>query len=261
MLQLFLKPCDSVVNFKNNVIVKLFSREGRKFYFFIHDLTGLWPGQLDIYRLAFTHKSAAYRHGSAVDGHNERLEYLGDALLSAIVAEFLYHKFPQRDEGFLTKTRSRVISRSSLNRIALEMNLNRYIQASTPKPLEQTHVLGDTLEALIGAVYLDKGYLRTTRFVVAKILVPYVDFQELIQEDTNYKSLLIEWGHKNKVEIEFLTDEKHNASESEFVAEAFVNEVSMGRGKALSKKEAQQKAAAAALKALTDSEFCASGES
>lgn len=226
-------------------IVKLFSRKGKKFYSFIYAITGIFPINLSLYRQALTHKSSVGKPSRNLSAYNERLEFLGDALLSAIVAEVLYKKFPSKDEGFLTKMRSRIVSRSRLNEVALKMELQNYVTAHTQKSLDQTHILGDSLEAIIGAIYLDRGYKQCSRFVVRKIINPFINLEEISKNDSNYKSKLIEWGHKNHLEVDFITDEKEQDDNLGivFVAKAMVSDREIGLGKGSSKKEAQQNAA------------------
>ncbi len=230
-------------------IVKLFSRKGKKFYSFIYATTGILPFDLSLYRQALTHKSAVSKPNRNLSAYNERLEYLGDALLSAIVAEVLYKKFPTKDEGFLTKMRSRIVSRSRLNEVALKMELHQFVTAHTQKALDQTHILGDSLEALIGAIYLDRGYKQCCRFVIRKIINPFINLEEISRNDSNYKSKLIEWGHKNHLEVDFVTvgkDQDCNLG-IVFVCKAMVADQEIGQGEGTSKKEAQQNAAFCAL--------------
>jgi ribonuclease-3 len=230
-------------------LIKLFSGNGKKFYSFIYSVTGIVPFNLSLYRQALTHKSTVNKPYRCLSAYNERLEFLGDALLSAIVADVLYAKFPSRDEGFLTKMRSRIVSRSRLNDVALKLELHRFVKAQTHKPLDQTHILGDSLEALIGAVYLDRGYQHCCRFVIRKIINPFIDLEDISKNDINYKSKLIEWGHKQHIAVEFITDQKERDDQQGivFVASIVASDLEIGRGEGLSKKEAQQNASFCAL--------------
>ena len=230
-------------------IVKLFSRKGKKFYSFIYTTTGIVPINLSLYHQALTHKSSVSKPSRNISAYNERLEFLGDALLSAIVADVLYKKFPSKDEGFLTKMRSRIVSRNRLNEVALKMELHEFVTAHTQKALDQTHILGDSLEALIGAIYLDRGYKHCCRFVVRKIINPFINLEEISRNDSNYKSKLIEWGHKKHLEVDFITVEKEQDDHLGivFVCKAMVADREIGQGEGSSKKEAQQNAAFCAL--------------
>lgn len=229
--------------------IKLFSRKGRKFYGFINSTTGIRPGKTDLYRQALVHKSVLRRKKSSEPYNNERLEYLGDAILGAIVAQELFLLYPNEDEGFLTKTRSRIVSRVNLNQIALNMGLQNWIKFHPPGDISQTHILGDALEAIIGAIFLDKGYESTRKFVRNRILTQYLDLKEIVENDTNYKSILIEWGQKHKCPIHFITEEYPVTEENGpvFFAKAIVRDQVSGQGTGNSKKEAEQKAANEAL--------------
>ncbi|MGQ1889114.1 ribonuclease III [Thermophagus sp. OGC60D27] len=229
--------------------IKLFSRRGRKFYRFINSITGIRPSNTDLYYQAMVHKSAIRRHSGKKPINNERLEYLGDAILGAVVAQELFLLFPNEDEGFLTKTRSRIVSRANLNQIALEMGLQNWIQFHPPGDISQTHILGDALEAIIGAIFLDKGYGSSRKFIRNRILTKYLNLKDIIENDTNYKSLLIEWGQKNKCPVQFITEEYLESKNKNiiFIARAVVNDKISGMGRGNSKKEAEQNAANEAL--------------
>ncbi|WP_016777321.1 ribonuclease III [Anaerophaga thermohalophila] len=228
--------------------IKLFSRKGRKFYRFINSITGIRPGNTDLYHQAMVHKSVIRRNRRKAL-NNERLEYLGDAILGAVVAQELYLLYPKEDEGFLTKTRSRIVSRANLNQIALDMGLQEWIQFHPPGDISQTHILGDALEAIIGAIFLDKGYGSSRKFIRNRILTKYLDLKQIVENDTNYKSILIEWGQKNKRPVHFITEEYPVTEDNGpvFIARAIVNEKISGMGTGNSKKEAEQKAANEAL--------------
>lgn len=229
--------------------IKLFSRQGRKFYGFINSITGVRPGKTELYHQALVHKSVLRHKSRKEPFNNERLEYLGDAILGAIVAHELYSLFPYQDEGFLTKTRSRIVSRANLNQIALDMGLQNWINFHPPGDISQTHILGDALEAIIGAIFLDKGFGSARKFVRNRILAKHLDLQQIIENDTNFKSILIEWGQKNKCPIHFITEEYPVTEENGpvFIARAMINNQVSGEGTGNSKKEAEQKAANEAL--------------
>ncbi len=232
--------------------IKLFSSNRKEFYLFLKDVIGTYPNNLKLYDLAFLHKSA-----SAVDSqgnfvNNERLEFLGDAVLSAVIADFLYNRFPQEDEGFLTKMRSKLVNRAFLTKLTNEMGLSVFIDSNTTKKIDSSHIYGDALEALIGAIYLDKGYHAAKYFITKKILSNFVDLNEIEQNDSNFKSQLIEWSQKNKKALEFDTTEEFNEKNKQpkFTAVVVVDNQKLGFGTGASKKEAHQNAARKALAKL-----------
>jgi len=213
-------------------------------------VTGFRPVNLNLYEQAFVHKSAMIKGTDGKFINNERLEFLGDAILGSIVAEELFKRFPRRDEGFLTKTRSRIVNRSLLNEIALRMGFGQWIKSQSQIDISQTSIPGDALEAIVGAVYLDLGYRKCQQFVLDRIIIPHINLNKIAKKDTNYKSLLIEWGQKQKKIINFMTEEQHvsNGSAPIFMAIAIIDDEPAGEGKGFSKKEAQQNAARQALK-------------
>ena len=233
--------------------VKLFSSDRKEFYLFLKDLLGFYPQNLKLYDLAFMHKSASVVDSQGNFVNNERLEFLGDAVLGSIIADFLYNRFPQEDEGFLTKTRSKLVNRAFLTNLTFEMGLNVFIDSKTTASVKKSHIFGDVLEALIGAIYLDKNY-KTAKFFVIKKILSFVDLNEVEQSDSNYKSQLIEWSQKNKKEINFETTEESNENSKQpiFKAVVKINNKQVGKGTGSSKKEAHQKAAKEAFEKLKD---------
>lgn len=234
--------------------VKLFSSDRKEFYLFLKDLLGFYPQNLKLYDLAFVHKSASTVDSQGNFVNNERLEYLGDAILGAIIADFLYNRFPQEDEGFLTKTRSKLVNRAFLTQLTHDMGLHIFIDSNTTKNIDKSHIYGDALEALIGAIYLDRDYRAAKFFVTKKILSQFVDLHEIEQEDSNFKSQLIEWSQKNKRELEFETIEESNEKTKQptFKATIKIDNKEVGKGVGTSKKEAHQNAAKKTLGKLDD---------
>lgn len=232
--------------------IKLFSSSRKEFYLFLKDLIGFYPQNLKLYDLAFVHKSASTFDSQGNFVNNERLEYLGDAILGAIIADFLYKRFPQEDEGFLTKTRSKLVNRTFLTKLTHDMGLHVFIDANTTKNMDKSHIYGDALEALIGAIYLDKDFMAAKYFVTKKILSQFVNLNEIEQNDMNFKSQLIEWSQKNKKELEFDTIEEFSdkTKQPKFIAVVKVENEPIGRGMGTSKKEAQQNAARQSLEKL-----------
>ena len=237
--------------------IKLFSSSRKEFYLFLKDLLGFYPQNLKLYDLAFIHKSASTIDFQGKLVNNERLEYLGDAILGAIIADFLYNRFPQEDEGFLTKTRSKLVNRTFLTKLTYDMGLNVFIDANTTKNIDKSHIYGDALEALIGAIYLDQDYMAAKYFVTKRILSQFVDLNEIEQNDLNFKSQLIEWSQKNKRELEFETIEEisEKTKQPKFTAVVIIDNQRVGQGSGTSKKEAQQNAAHEALEKIEDLDF------
>lgn len=234
-------------------LIKLFSPRGKKFYFSIAILTGIRPKNINLYELALTHKSFMAKDAEGSTVNNERLEYLGDAVLGTIVAHELYIRYPEGSEGFLTKIRSRMVNRNLLNDIAYSMGLTGLIHSNLQTDPTHTHVPGDALEALIGAVFIDHGYETCRKFVINELIGKHINIDKLAKKDTNYKSLLIEWAQKHKKSIDFITDEHHSTDTANpvFIARAVINGETAGEGEGPSKKEAQQNAARNALKKVS----------
>ncbi len=169
----------------------------------IKNIFGFVPGNIFLYQLAFRHKSAA----ATANGHklsNERLEYLGDAVLSAVVADYLFKKFPYKNEGFLTEMRSKIVSRASLNKLSQKMGIDKFVNVNGDARSVFKSANGDAFEALIGAIYLDKGFNFTRNVIVKRIIEWHLDVDQLQNSDFNFKSKLLEWGQKEKQNVEFV---------------------------------------------------------
>lgn len=229
--------------------IKLFSSSRKEFYLFLRKLLGFYPTNLRIYDIAVIHKSASKIDSQGNFVNNERLEYLGDAILGAAIADFLYNRFPGQDEGYLTQMRSKLVNRSFLTQLTYQIGLNHYIQSNTTSTIESSHIYGDTLEALIGAIYLDKGYPEAKKFITRKLLNNYVNLVEVQNTNTNYKSQMIEWSQKNKKAVSFDTvdESKNDGKQPWFIATIEVDNELLGKGSGTSKKEAQQNASKVAL--------------
>jgi len=238
---------------KNFRPVKYYFSKNKKFYKLIYQLTGYLPEDLQVYKVAFTHKSASRNIDRSKRLNNERLEFLGDAILASIVADFLFSTFPCRREGFLTKMRARIVSRDQLNEVALKMGLQFHVVAQN-KINGTRNIYGNALEALIGAIYIDKGYKKTKAFILNKIIAENIDLKELSSTDSDYKSQVIEWAQKNKVEIGFNDEEVESTEQNNlhFTSAILFEEKVLGVGKGLSKKEAQQNASKQALDKIKD---------
>lgn len=221
----------------------------KNFYSRLIRILGFLPGNVGLYELAFIHKSASLSDTKGNPVNYERLEYLGDAVLGVIVAEFLYLKFPDRNEGFLTKMRSKIVNGEHLSVLTQHLGLEQLLDNRLQNEQANRHILGDTFEALIGAIYLDKGYRRCRRFVLKKVIKKYVDIGDLEKNETNYKSMLIEWAQKNRKEITFYTDiEPYDPTR--FISFVSISDTLFGSGTGVSKKEAEQNAALETLQEL-----------
>ncbi len=212
-------------------------------------IIGETPDNIRLYKLALTHTSFARQASGSKHDTNERLEFLGDAILGAVVAELLFKKFPYEDEGFLTEIRSRIVNRESLNHIALKIGLNLLVKvdAAGQGPRHKS-VNGNALEALVGAIYLDKGYDRTRRFILGKLIKPHVDLHQLVNTVSNFKSKLIEWAQSQNMEIRFeIVNRKQQGNTTEFTCEVYIDGKPVAIGVGLSKKKADQAAAEKSL--------------
>jgi len=219
----------------------------------LRKITGLFPGNEELYKLAFIHKSASLRLHDGLVINNERLEFLGDAILDAVVAEYLYAKFPDKKEGFLTQTRSKIVNGDYLGQLAIQLGLDKFIISHAHNYNSNKHILGDAFEALIGAIYLDHGYKAVKKFVFKQLLKKHIDLSALLKTETNYKSRLIEWAQKDKKELSFITDQEESESQiPEFVSYVKIGDKNMAKGRGLSKKEAEQEAAKHALRKLLE---------
>ncbi|MEO8146127.1 MAG: ribonuclease III [Bacteroidia bacterium] len=213
----------------------------------MRNLLGFYPRNIVVYKLAFSHRSAAKETAQGYRLSNERLEYLGDAVLGTVVADLLFKKFPYRDEGFLTEMRSRIVSRESLKQIAFKMGIDKMVQNA--ETFNSRSMYGDALEALIGAVYIDRGYSKAQKFILQRIIYIHVDLEERELNDTNYKSRLINHAQKEKHELAFDLVEE-NQYTKQFTIRVMFNGEELSRAIDYSKKRAEQNAAAAACKKL-----------
>lgn len=208
-----------------------------------------FPGRIKYYEKAFIHKSTSQTDNLGRSINNERLEYLGDAILGSVIAEHLFKEYPHENEGFLTKMRSKIVNGENLSNLAEKMGLVPLIQTQAIGDHTLKHISGDAFEALIGAVFMDKGYARTKRFILKSILVRHIDLDELEKVENNYKSQLIEWAQKYKKDVCFYTDvEPYDPTR--FISYVSIGDNLYGSGSGVSKKEAEQMAANETLKEL-----------
>lgn len=210
----------------------------------IQNIAGFTPSNLELYRLATVHSSIAKENGNGYKESNERLEYLGDAILGAAVADFLFKKFPFKPEGFLTEIRSRIVNREALNLLARKIGVANIVQFDQKNAHLQQVILGNTLEAIVGAIYLDKGYIRTKKFVIDKLINPNYDVDDLVNSDSNFKSKIIEWAQREGKDVKFeILNVKKGRNHKEFTAQVLVDSEAKGTGYGNSKKKAEQDAA------------------
>lgn len=226
--------------------------EDKSLYVAIKNIFGFWPGNIFLYKLALRHKSAALPIGNGEKLSNERLEFLGDAILDAVVAHYLFRLFPLRDEGFLTEMRSKIVSRNQLNLVSRKMGLFDLITTQRDHHPGKS-ISGDALEAFIGAIFIDKGYDFTEQVLINKILKVHFDIYELEHKDFNFKSKLIEWGQKEKKSVEFrVLAERGSAHSRQYEVEVIIDHQRISTAIDNSIKGAEQRAAEKAVAVLKE---------
>ncbi len=236
--------------------IRLFFRKDRESYFRLYKILGFYPRQLRYYQEALLHKSSSVRSEKGRPLNNERLEFLGDAILDAIVADIVYKHFDGKREGFLTNTRSKIVQRETLNKVAVDIGLDKLIKYSSRINSHNSYMCGNAFEALIGAIYLDLGYGYCMRFMEERILRQYINLDKMAYKEVNFKSKLIEWGQKNRIMLEFrLVEQSKEVSSPVFQTEVLLEGISAGQGTGYSKKESQQIAAKQALNSLKKDTF------
>jgi ribonuclease-3 len=231
------------------ILDRFFGNQGRReFRSNLRNVLGFAPGKVALYKSALTHRSVSEN----ADENNERLEYLGDAILSGIIADFLFKKYPYKEEGFLTEMRSKMVNRNKLNEIALKMGLKKITMFNKfDNSLKISQIFGNTLEALVGAIYLDKGFKRTQDWVLERMIIPHLFMEDLENLEINHKNKLYGWANKNGKSLEFETlNEKIEGGRRLFTIGAVVNGELIAEAKAYNKKDASQVAAAIALEKL-----------
>lgn len=230
------------------------STEEKRLAYAIHRIVGKYPKNLFIYKLAFSHTSASkISNNVGFRESNERLEYLGDAILGAVMADYLFKKYPFEDEGFLTEIRSRIVNRESLNHLAQKIGLHDLIVFDGGKRSKMAFksMHGDALEALVGAVYLDRGYYFCYQFIVRKLIRPHYDLGDVITNNKNFKSVVIEWAQRENKELRFeIIKEKGSKHQKEFIAQLFIDDEPFSVGSGYSKKKAEQSSAEKACEML-----------
>ena len=238
--------------------VRLLFRKDKESYLCFYRMLGFYPRDIRIYEQALLHKSSSIKSDQGRLLNNERLEFLGDAILDAVVGDIVYQKFDGKREGFLTNTRSKIVSRESLNHVAEQIGLSKLIKFSTRHSAHNSYMGGNAFEALVGAIYLDRGYAYCKYFMEHRIIGQYIDLNRVSRKEVNFKSKLIEWSQKNKVELKFelISQAVDEFNSPTFETEVVIEGIRTCKGKGYSKKESQQEAAHGVLnKIKKDSAF------
>ena len=225
-------------------IIKLPFRKEKELYISIHDIFGVYPRNITFYKQALMHKSIMHRNEKGKPVNNERLEFLGDAILDAVVGDIVFVHFPGKREGFLTNTRSKLVQRETLNKLAQEMGINQLIMSSGHSFSHNSYLGGNAFEALVGALYLDRGYDACMKFMKKRILAQMINIDKVAYKEVNFKSKLIEWSQKNRVKLSFelVTQSKDKNGSPIFSYQVVIEGVEGCTGKGFSKKESQQQA-------------------
>lgn len=238
----------------NNFIdkMKLPFRKEKELYSSLFNVIGFYPHDISLYKQALLHKSIAKRNEKGRPVNNERLEFLGDAILDAIVGDIVFRHFEGKREGFLTNTRSKIVQRETLNKLAQEIGISQLIMSNGHSSSHNSYMDGNAFEALVGAIYLDRGYEACMRFMKKRILSQLINLDKVAYKEVNFKSKLIEWCQKNRVKLDFkLIEQKRDENNNPiFVYQAIVEGLEGGSGKGYSKKESQQLASKQTLQSL-----------
>lgn len=223
--------------------LRIYFSPDKTFHESLRNILGFYAGNIALYKLAFRHSSAAQMIKKGVKDSNERLEFLGDSIIGTVVAEYLFKKFPFKDEGFLTKMRSKMVSRAQHNQVAKNLGLNKFIEVNNDrfKTSQPSSISGDAYEALIGAIYLDKGYNAAQTFILTRIINVHIDMDEVETKEIDFKSKFIEWVQKEKKEFRFeVINDAGSAADKQFVIQLIVENETVGTAQHFSKKRAEQ---------------------
>ena len=226
------------------------------FFRAIDDMFGFIPHNIELYKLALIHKSASIVLEDGQHINNERLEFLGDAIIESVSSDYLFIEFPDKNEGFLTQLRSKMVSRQSLNGVAKRIGLDDHVITNASNSSSQKHIYGDAFEAMMGAIYLDQGYDFVNRLLINKIFAKYLKMETLAESETDFKSRLIEWCQKNHHTIHFATthDKTYSATHPFFYSKVLIDNIEVGHGAGESKKEAEQRAAFSVSQGINDTD-------
>ncbi len=228
------------------MIFKFYNSSDYQFRKHLKNILGFKPQDVFLYKQVFQHKSIS------LTDSNERLEFLGDAVLSSVVAEYLYSIFPQKAEGFLTQMRAKIVNKDQLNNLAVELGIDKLIKANLNKSEIYHSITGNALEALIGAIYLDKGYKTVSKFIINRLIKKYIDLEELKDKVINYKSVLIEYVQKERKNLKFILAEEILGNKIRtYKIHVLIDDIIMGEATNISKKKAESKAAEIAFKKIT----------
>ena len=229
--------------------IKLPFRKEKELYLSLYNIIGVLPHNLSFYKTALLHKSVARRNDKGKPVNNERLEFLGDAILDAIVGDIVYEHFPGKREGFLPNTRSKIVQRETLNKLANDLGITRLILSSGHSQSHNSYLGGNAFEALVGALYLDHGYTACMKFMKKQILGELINIDKVAYKEVNFKSKLIEWTQKHKIRLEFkpLSFGKDKEGSPTFSFQVVLEGIACGEGSGYSKKESQQEAAKVTL--------------
>ena len=216
--------------------------KGRDFFLEVKKLIGFTPLDLSIYKMAFTHRSLNLKNSTGVAVNYERLEFLGDAMLDAVISKYLYDKVPQGDEGYLTKMRSKIVSREHLNELGKELDLIKLLKSRIPKANFGNNVHGNLFEAIVGAIFLDRGYNDCKSFIDQNVIIPHVDIETLESKVISYKSLFIEWCQKEKKIFNYdVYEDTGNEDIRHFSVKLYIDDKIIAKARATSKKKAEEK--------------------
>jgi ribonuclease-3 len=237
-----------------NIKYRLFSKNRKEPYLLFKKLLGFYPKKIEYYQLAMLHRSVSIPIENGIDLSNERLEFLGDAIFNSIVTDILYHRYENKTEGFLTNTRSKIVKRESLNKLALDLGIDKLMNVSKNlnNNVTRTNLNGNALEALMGAIYLDYGYKKCKLFIEKRLLKHFIDIDNLILNEINFKSQLIEWCQKHHLKYQYtlLKDEIVNSNNHHFLTQLAIENKTISKGTGTNKKESEQNASQIALQQI-----------
>lgn len=240
------------MNFPSNLF-NSHSKEDGNFFVGITKILGFKPKNLQIFKKAFLHRSANRKDDQGNPMNYERLEFLGDSILSTIISKYLYNEVPEGDEGYLTKMRSKIVSREHLNELGKDLNLIDFVASRIPKSHFGDNIHGNVFEALVGAIYLDRGHTYCEKFISERVIGPYVDIEMLEGKVISYKSLMIEWCQKKKISFNYnVYEDTGNDSLKHFAVKLSIDNKVIAKARATSKKKAEERASKRAYFAMQD---------